>query len=50
MPSTIDNLKGVVEDFVKVMDLEHIRKVGGSARTIFEMMRTAGGGHFKHLK
>ena len=49
-PSTIDNLKGMVEDFAKAMDPEHIRKVCGSARTRFQMMRKAGGGHFEHLK
>ena len=49
-PSTIDKLKGVVEDFAKAMDPELIRKVGGSARTRFEMMRKAEGGHFEHLK
>ena len=49
-PSTIDDLKGVVEDFAKAMDPELIRKVCGSARTRFEMLRKSGGGHFEHLK
>ena len=49
-PSTIDDLKSVVEDFAKAMDPELIRKVCGSARTRFKMLKKAGGGHFEHLK
>ena len=41
----------VVEDFAKAMDPEIIRKVCGSARTKFEMMRKAArGGHFERIK
>jgi len=38
-PSTIDDLKKVVEDFAEAMDSEFIGKVCSSARTRFEMKR-----------
>ena len=41
-PSTIDVLKGIVEDFAEAWNPELIRKNCGSTRTRFEIMKKAG--------
>ena len=48
-PSTIEDLKNIVNDFAQAMDTDLILKVCASTRTRFEKMHKAKGGHFEHL-
>ena len=48
-PSTIDDLKKVVDEFAEAMDPNLVRKVCSSARGRFEKMKQVKGGHFEHL-
>ena len=49
-PTSIPDLKAVVEDFVECIDPIIIRKACASARTRFEMMIKENGRRFKHKK
>ena len=48
-PSTIDDLKKVVDEFAGAMDPNLVRKVCISARGRFERMKQVIGGHFELL-
>ena len=48
-PSTIEDLKNIVNDFAQAMDTDLILKVCASTQTRFEKMHKAKGGHFDHL-
>ena len=48
-PSTMDDLKKVVDEFGESMDPNLVRKVCSSARGRFKKMKQVKGGHFVHL-
>ena len=49
-PSTIDELKEIVEDFIESIDPDMIRKACASARKRFQMLTAENGGRFEHKK
>ena len=49
-PSTMEELKGVVEDFSIEMNRELVRKVCASTRDRFEMVKFVKGSYFEHKK
>ena len=49
-PSTIDELKEIVEDFISSIDADMIRKACASARKRFQMLVVENGGRFEHKK
>ena len=48
-PSTIENLKSIVNDFAESMDPDHVQRACECAKLRFEKMRQKLGGHFEHL-
>ena len=49
-PSTMEALKELVGDFAENMDRELVRKVCGSTRDRFEMVKSVGGSYFEHKR
>ena len=49
-PSTINELKEIIEDFIKSIDPAFIRKACVSARKRFRIISVEKGGRFEHKK
>ena len=49
-PSSISDLKTIVEDFIASIDPDLIKKACASARKRFQMMKIENGGRFEHKK
>ena len=48
-PSTIENLKSIVNDFADNMDSNLVQRACESAKIRFEKLHQERGGHFEHL-
>ena len=48
-PSTIENLKSIVNDFAENMDSNLVQRACESAKIRFEKLHQERGGHFEHL-
>ena len=49
-PSTLEDLKELVGDFAENVERRLIRKVFGSTRDRFEMVKSVGGSYFEHKR
>ena len=49
-PTSIEDLKHIVEDFLQCIDPEMVKRACASTRQRFEMLRMENGGRFEHKK
>ena len=49
-PTSIEDLKHIVEDFLECIDPEMVKRACASTRQRFEMLRMENGGRFEHKK